>query len=203
MRRVVGLLLVSALWACGGDGGGVTPPGAEGSIQGQVTGPGGGVPGAQVTLAGGGTMETGSDGTFRFDDVGTGNHSLSVSPPSGFALAASETGTKSVEVAANTTASVSWSVRLADATPVAVEVGLTASSFDDDDVTMPVGSTVTWVNRTAITHTITPDQALPGGWTDITIQGEGTEFEHTFGTAGTFEYVCRLHAGMTGVVRVH
>ena len=203
-RLVWATAVLTVATGCGGDGGGgpVDPNG--GTLQGTVTGPGGPIPGAQVSLTGGGSVETDGDGAYTFDDVEAGSKTVTVTPPTGFQLAQGETAAKSVTVASGGTATVNWSVRLADTSPRTVEIGMTANRFSDEDVAVPVGSTINWVNQTSVTHTISPnDPNKAGTWDDTTISGQGTEFDHTFDTAGTFDYVCKLHSGMTGVVRVH
>jgi plastocyanin len=204
-RLVVALCALLLAAGCGGDGnGGVTNPPGRGTLDGVVTGPGGPVPDALVVVTGVGQQQTNSDGRFNFTNVEPGSKTLSVSPPAGWELAAGEVAQKSATVAAGATVSVNWSLRLGNTTARTVEVGLAAASFNARDVTIPAGSTIRWVNQTAITHTISPTRTTQAGtWTDVTISGQGTEFEHTFGAAGTFDYVCKLHSGMTGVVRVH
>lgn len=208
MRAIARVFCAALLAAsCSGDGdggGGVTEPPGSGTLEGRVSGPGGGVPDARVTLSGGGSTETNRDGDFSFSGLEPGQFTVSVQPPSDFRLATGEEASKSATVASGGTASVNWGVVLIDTQARTVEVALNASSFSSADVTIPVGSTVNWVNQTAITHTISPDDPdQTGVWEDVTISGEGTEFDHTFGSTGTFDYVCKLHAGMTGVVRVH
>lgn len=204
-RPVTVLLALAFVAACGGDGGGgVTNPPGRGTLEGAVSGPGGPVPGAHVALTGGGQQETNSDGRFSFTNVEPGAKTVTITPPAGWQLASGESAQKSATVAAGGTVAVNWSIRLANTTVRTVEVGLAAASFNSRDVTVPVGSTIRWVNQTSITHTISPSSPTQAGtWTDQTISGQGTEFEHTFGTAGTFDYVCKLHAGMNGVIRVH
>ena len=204
-RLVVALCALLLTAACSGDGnGGVTNPPGRGTLNGVVSGPGGPVPEAQVILTGVGQQETNGEGRFSFANVEPGPKTISVSPPAGWQLAGGEVAQKTATVAAGGTVSVNWSLRLGATVPVTVEVGLAAATFNSRDVTVPVGSTIRWVNQTAITHTISPNSPSQAGtWTDVTISGQGTEFAHTFGTAGTFDYVCKLHSGMTGVVRVH
>lgn len=199
------LLILSAFLvagACGGDD--VTNPPGAGTLDGRVTGPGGPIPEAQVVITGGATQETDDEGRYTFNNVAAGQQTVTVTPPSGFVLASGETAAKSVTVTEGATASVDWSVRLSDTAPRTVEVGLSASSFNSADVTVPVGSTIKWENQAAITHTISP--SIPtqvGTWVDVTVTADGEVFDHTFGTAGTFDYICKLHSGMAGVIRVH
>lgn len=204
-RLVLTLGVVLFTLACGGDGGVTGPPGGDGGrIEGRVNGPGGGVPGASVSLAGGGSTQSGSDGGFAFTNVTAGQATVTVTPPDGFAFAPGETAAKSLNVTSGGSVSATWNVRLSDTEPKTVEVGLGSTSFNPSDVTVPVGSTINWVNQTATAHTISPNEpSKTGTWMELTITGAGTEFNHTFGTAGTFDYVCKLHAGMTGVIRVH
>lgn len=76
--------------------------------------------------------------------------------------------------------------------------------FVPADVTAAVGDTVTWTNNEGVGHDVTkeggpgPDfsSGEPGG------MQEGDTFEHTFEAAGTVDYVCTVHPGMTGTVTV-
>lgn len=85
-----------------------------------------------------------------------------------------------------------------------VEVSMGAASFNPASVQIPIGGSVTWRNATATAHTITPQNlGQPGTWANVNVPGEsGFTFTHRFNSAGTFEYECTVHAGMTGSVRV-
>ena len=78
----------------------------------------------------------------------------------------------------------------------AVTVG--NNHFTPSAIQVSPGTTVTWTWSTdAITHNVTfADGASSGD------QGAGSTYSRTFGTAGTFNYQCTLHAGMTGSVTV-
>lgn len=84
------------------------------------------------------------------------------------------------------------------------EVGMEGIEFVPPDTTVAVGDTVTWTNNEGVGHDVTkeggpgPDfsSGEPGG-----LQ-EGDTFEQTFDAAGTVEYVCTVHPGMTGTVTV-
>lgn len=206
MRKALVIIaaVVPLAAACGGGGGGTTDPPMNGSVTGTVSGRGGGIPNATISLAGGGTQTTNGEGQFSFSNVSAGAKTLSLAPPTGFTLATGETAEKSASVAAGGTATVNWSLQLANTNPRTVDVEMGAVTFAPSDVVVPVGSTVRWVNGTATTHTVTPNNASqPGAWQDVTVSGSGTVFSHQFNTAGTYPYNCRLHGGMTGTVRVH
>ncbi|HKH72088.1 MAG TPA: plastocyanin/azurin family copper-binding protein [Vicinamibacterales bacterium] len=60
------------------------------------------------------------------------------------------------------------------------------------------GTTVTWLNADATTHTSTSDAA---GWNSGNI-APGGRFSFAFQSAGTFQYHCAIHPGMVGTVVV-
>jgi plastocyanin len=90
-----------------------------------------------------------------------------------------------------------------------------ALRFEPATLTVPRGTTVTWLNATSMDHTVTDDPAkaankadvaLPTGgqaWDSGTI-APGQRFQHTFDTPGTYRYVCIPHeaAGMVGTITV-
>lgn len=80
-------------------------------------------------------------------------------------------------------------------------VTLQGSSFSPNAVTIDAGMTIRWVNGGPVTHTITPDGH--SSWSSQTVSTEGQTFEHTFNNAGSFPYLCQLHAGMTGTITVN
>ena len=88
--------------------------------------------------------------------------------------------------------------------PSTANVSLQASSFSPSTVTVRPGGTVTWTNAGPVQHTITPTNAgQTGAWPAKTMSAQqGATFTHTFTTAGTFNYFCTIHSGMTGTVRV-
>lgn len=70
--------------------------------------------------------------------------------------------------------------------------------FSPETVTIPVGTTVTWVNRTSAIHTVTSRT----GAFDSKDVPPGQEFKYTFTQAGTYDYYCRYHSEMTGRIIV-
>jgi plastocyanin len=65
-------------------------------------------------------------------------------------------------------------------------------------VDVTVGTTVTWTNADAVSHTSTSDAS---GWNSGTIP-PGGRFSFAFQSAGTFAYRCTIHPGMVGTVVV-
>ncbi len=76
-------------------------------------------------------------------------------------------------------------------------------SFSPKIDTVAVGSTVTWTNKDAVTHTATADAS--GGF-DSGDMADGATFAHTFSQAGTYAYHCKYHgsagSGMYGIIVV-
>jgi len=72
------------------------------------------------------------------------------------------------------------------------------------EVSISVGSTVAWSNDDSAAHTVTSGnvEAGPTGVFDSGLFMAGGSFEHTFDTAGTFDYFCMVHPWMTGMVIV-
>ncbi len=73
------------------------------------------------------------------------------------------------------------------------------NSFAPSSTTIPVGGTVTW--QFSGTHNVTFGAAAPAGG-NIPDQTAGNAVSRTFGTAGTYDYQCTRHNGMTGQVMV-
>jgi plastocyanin len=76
------------------------------------------------------------------------------------------------------------------------EVSMKNLQFRPKHIKVPVGTTVTWkFDDGSVPHNVIGD----GFKSPTTDKGS---FEHTFATAGTFEYKCDLHTNMTGTVVV-
>ncbi len=71
-------------------------------------------------------------------------------------------------------------------------------SFGPADLTVPVGTKVTWTNKDDVPHTVTSTNKVFGSPVLDTDQ----QFSFTFKQAGTFEYFCELHPKMTAKVTV-
>ena len=72
-------------------------------------------------------------------------------------------------------------------------------AYTPDNLSVAVGSTVTWMNTDTVAHTTTSDAS---GWNSGSLPAGG-QFAFTFQTPGTYTYRCTIHPGMVGVVSVH
>lgn len=77
-------------------------------------------------------------------------------------------------------------------------VAISDFAFVADPVTVAPGSTITWTNNDNFAHSVV---ATDGSFISDSL-GNGEAFTSTFDTAGTFSYVCGIHASMTGTVVV-
>lgn len=70
--------------------------------------------------------------------------------------------------------------------------------FEPADLTVTAGTTVTWTNTGAATHTVK--------WSDGTLESSGlapgATYERTFDAAGSYPYVCGIHGSMAGTITV-
>lgn len=89
--------------------------------------------------------------------------------------------------------------------PAANSVAMEGLSFVPGDLTVEVGTTVTWTNESSVIHTVT--SGSDGTHDDIFNSGDlgpDEEFSFTFNTVGSFPYYCIPHVnqGMTGTITV-
>ena len=84
------------------------------------------------------------------------------------------------------------------------QVGMKNIQFNPADVTIKAGEAVTWTNDEAVAHDV--DGSGKGVKFSSGEEGgmnEGDTFKFTFDKAGTYDYICRVHApGMAGTVTV-
>lgn len=69
-------------------------------------------------------------------------------------------------------------------------------TFDPPSPAVAVGDTVTWTNRDLVPHTVT------GGGIDSGPLTEGQTWTVTITEPGGFDYACRFHPVMKGVITV-
>jgi plastocyanin len=78
------------------------------------------------------------------------------------------------------------------------EVKIDNFSFGPTEITVPLGTTVTWTNRDDIPHTVvSTDKVFKSKVLDT-----DEKFSFTFSKAGTYPYFCSIHPKMTGKVVV-
>ena len=78
------------------------------------------------------------------------------------------------------------------------EVRVDNFSFAPDTLTVPVNSTVTWVNKDDVPHVIASNDGL------FKSKGLDTDdkYTYTFSKAGTYSYYCSIHPKMVGKIVV-
>src|SRR5215475_7361396 len=79
-----------------------------------------------------------------------------------------------------------------------VSITITEFTFTPPVLTVPVGTTVTWVNRDEEPHTVT---STTGGFGSAGLANEET-FAQQFTHPGTYTYFCALHPHMRATVVV-
>jgi plastocyanin len=70
--------------------------------------------------------------------------------------------------------------------------------FGPQEITVPVGTTVTWINSDDIPHTAVSTD----GVFKSKVMDTDDKFSYTFTKAGTYSYYCSVHPKMTGQVVV-
>lgn len=77
-------------------------------------------------------------------------------------------------------------------------IAMRGNTFIPAEVTVPVGSTLWWINQDLVLHDVIS--------LDLSIQSPlinpGASWSYTFNQPGRFAYVCDLHANMEGVITV-
>ena len=74
---------------------------------------------------------------------------------------------------------------------------LTKGAFAPGNLTVNVGSMITWFNADASVHTVTSTGAFDSG-----NLASGATYSHTFTQAGTYQYYCVIHPNMKGTLTV-
>jgi plastocyanin len=79
-----------------------------------------------------------------------------------------------------------------------MEVKIDNFSFGPTTLTVAAGSTVTWVNRDDIPHTVVSTD----GVFKSKVLDTDEKFSYTFTKPGTYAYFCSIHPKMTGTLVV-
>jgi plastocyanin len=80
------------------------------------------------------------------------------------------------------------------------EIKIDNYSFSPGDVTVPLGTTVTWTNQDETPHTVVAQDgahSFRSGGLDT-----DDKFSYTFDKAGTYVYICSVHPYMIGKIIV-
>lgn len=78
------------------------------------------------------------------------------------------------------------------------QVSIANLAFVPSGLTVRAGTTVTWTNNDAMSHTVTSDN----GVFDSGTLARGGTFQFTFTEAGEFPYHCSIHPSMTATIVV-
>jgi plastocyanin len=73
-------------------------------------------------------------------------------------------------------------------------------SFEPKELTIAVGTTVTWVNEDDVPHTATGEGESPAF--DSKALDTDDKFSFTFTKAGVYPYYCKVHPHMKGTIVV-
>jgi len=69
--------------------------------------------------------------------------------------------------------------------------------FTPPELTVKAGTTIRWTNDGYVPHTVDFTDGVNSG-----VLNNGDQFTHTFGTPGTYPYICHIHPFMHGTVVV-
>ncbi len=78
------------------------------------------------------------------------------------------------------------------------EIKIADLAFSPVELTVPVGATVTWVNKDDLPHSVVDK----GKAFRSKVFDTNNSFSFTFANAGTYDYICGLHPQMTGKIVV-
>ena len=96
-----------------------------------------------------------------------------------------------------TAAAISLCLGCAYAQAEDTAVAIDNFTFSPAELTVKVGTTVTWTNRDDIPHTV----VSAGKFRSKALDTDGN-FSFTFVAVGDYRYFCSLHPHMTGLIKV-
>jgi plastocyanin len=96
------------------------------------------------------------------------------------------------------TAKSSMVAKAQQAPAAAMEVKIDNFSFGPAAITVPAGTTVTWINRDDIPHTVVSEDKV----FKSKVLDTDEKFSYAFSKPGTYPYFCSIHPKMTGKVIV-
>jgi plastocyanin len=137
-----------------------------------------------------------------------GNETTAVTGSNVTSMSVNMTGSNATSMSGNMTGSNATST--SGGSSVSIVPGSSSPSngkfFVPDSINVSTGATVTWTNDDTTLHTVTSGSPEGGGASgsefDSSYLAAGKTFQHTFASAGTFDYYCTLHPFMVGKVIV-
>jgi plastocyanin len=103
----------------------------------------------------------------------------------------------------------------AASSPAGPVINLSSLMFHPSTTTVKVGTTITWRNDEAITHTVTSGRFVgvdkttglrasqkADGTFNAELAGKGKSFSFTFTKPGAYTYYCDIHQGMNATITV-
>jgi plastocyanin len=81
------------------------------------------------------------------------------------------------------------------------KVSIGDNFFEPQEISVTNGAKVTWTNEGSLPHTVTKTEG-PGDQFDSGQVEPGSEFSTTVTATGTIQYVCTIHAGQSGSLKV-
>lgn len=84
-------------------------------------------------------------------------------------------------------------------TAPAGKVTMQGTAFSPKAISVKVGESVTWTNQDSVAHNATATEGATFKSDDF---GKGGTYTWKAGAAGSVKYVCTLHPGMEGTIRV-
>ncbi len=84
--------------------------------------------------------------------------------------------------------------------PAPAKIVIDDFAFQPNELTVPVGTEVSWINRDDVPHTAT-STTKPKAFDSGALDTDQT-YSHVFTTVGEYEYFCAVHPHMTGKVVV-
>ena len=162
-----------------------------------------GPPGAATGLWDSGNLSRGGQFSFTFSQVGTFAYFCNIHQSMTATVTVTESGSSAA--LAPTATAVPPSPTPAAPPPPSDAQLITSdiANFALEDLTVNVGTKVTWTNKDGAPHTTTSGApgALAGLWDSGTLSQDG-QFSFTFSEVGTFPYFCAIHTFMVGTVTV-
>lgn len=117
--------------------------------------------------------------------------------------AGSDTGNDAANTAANATQDQTANDpnQSSEASQAENAVTISNFAFGPKQITVKVGTTVTWTNQDSVKHDIKMENGSSEG-PSSELLAKGESYSYTFDRAGTYNYLCTPHPYMKGTVTV-